>query len=83
MSDIDDAICGFDYEDEFDGCEHGVGFDEDCEDCEDDPIGCLFPGKCLMPGEHLESECHTAEMMGALGVFDVPDGIITESLAAR
>jgi hypothetical protein len=52
-----------DGEDDFDGCEHGVGFDEDCEDCDDDPIGCLFPDKCLMPGVHLESECHTAEML--------------------
>ena len=50
-------------EEDFDGCEHGVGFDEDCEECEDDPIGCCFPGKCLMPGVHVESECHTSEMM--------------------
>ena len=50
-------------EDDFDGCEHGVGFDEDCEDCDDDPVGCLFPGKCVMPGTHLESECAAAEMM--------------------
>lgn len=48
---------------EGDCCEHGVGFDEECEDCEDDPFGCIFPGKCLMVGLHLESECHTAEMM--------------------
>ena len=58
---------GFDDEDfddeDFDGCEHGVGFDEDCEDCEDDPLDCLFPGRCLMLGEHLLSECHTAEMI--------------------
>jgi hypothetical protein len=40
-----------------------VGFDEDCEDCDDDQVGCLFPGKCVMPGTHLESECATAEMM--------------------
>ena len=26
-------------------------------------IGCLFPGKCCMPGEHLMCECHTVEMM--------------------
>lgn len=53
-------------EDEYDNddvCEHGVGFDEDCEDCEDDPIGCLYPGECVMPGTHLESECATPEMM--------------------
>ena len=56
---MSDEFYGFDDED-FDGCEHGVGFDEDCED---DPIGCVFPGRCLMPGVHLESECHTAEMI--------------------
>lgn len=51
-------------EDDFDEecCEHGIGFDEECEDCEDDPLGCLFPGRCLMPGIHLESECCTADM---------------------
>jgi len=57
-----DEFYGFD-DDDFDRCEHGVGFDEDCEGCEDDPMGCCFPGKCLMPGEHLESECHTMEML--------------------
>jgi hypothetical protein len=25
--------------------------------------GCLFPGKCLMPGDHFPYECHTAQMM--------------------
>jgi len=50
-------------DDEFDGCEHGKGFDEHCQACEDDPLGCLYPGKCVMPGEHLISECCTAEMM--------------------
>lgn len=59
---MSDEFYGFDDED-FDGCEHGVGFDEECDECEDDPIGCVFPGRCLMPGTHLESECHTAEMM--------------------
>jgi hypothetical protein len=53
----------FDDDEDFDGCEHGVGFDEECEDCEDDPVGCVFPGRCLMPGIHLESECHTVEMI--------------------
>jgi hypothetical protein len=24
---------------------------------------CCFPGNCLMPGEHMRSECHTAEMV--------------------
>ena len=52
-----------DDDDDFDCCEHGVGFDCACAGCEDDPIGCCFPGKCLMPGEHLESECHTVEML--------------------
>lgn len=49
--------------DDFDGCEHGIGFDEDCEDCDDDPMECAFPSRCLMPGIHCESECHTTEMM--------------------
>lgn len=53
--------------DELDCCEHGVGFDEECEDCEDDPVGCLFPGKCVMPGAHVESECATANMMEEYG----------------
>jgi hypothetical protein len=46
-----------------DVCDHGIGFDCNCPGCESDPIGCLFPGKCCMVGEHVESECHTAEMM--------------------
>jgi len=25
--------------------------------------GCCFPGRCCMPGYHMRSECHTAEMM--------------------
>jgi len=25
--------------------------------------GCLFPGKCCMPGPHDMSECHTADMI--------------------
>ena len=28
-----------------------------------DRIGCLFGPDCCMPGEHFESECHTAEML--------------------
>jgi predicted YcjX-like family ATPase len=59
---MSDEFYGFDDED-FDGCEHGKDFSEYCQACEDDPLGCLFPGKCLMPGEHLISECHTAEML--------------------
>ena len=62
---MSDEFYGFDDED-FDCCEHGKGFDEDCEDCEDDPLGCCFPGKCLMPGIHLESECHTVEMLESM-----------------
>jgi len=57
IDDEDDSDCDPDV------CGHGVGFDEEREDCEDDPIGCVFPGKCIMPGIHLESECCTAEMM--------------------
>lgn len=32
-------------------------------DDDHDRMGCLFPDECLMPGPHLISECHTAEMM--------------------
>lgn len=65
---MSDEFYGFDNEDfdiceEGDVCEHGVGFDCNCAGCENDPIGCVFPGRCLMPGEHVQSECHTAEML--------------------
>lgn len=30
--------------------------------------GCLFPSECCMPGEHITSECHTAEMAHGLQV---------------
>jgi hypothetical protein len=31
-----------------------------------DEEGCLFPDECCMPGPHLKSECHTAEMLESL-----------------
>lgn len=37
--------------------------DDFLEDDNNDSIGCLFPDRCLMPGEHLTSECHTVEML--------------------
>lgn len=37
------------------------GIDEDYEDREG--FGCVFPGRCVMPGLHYESECATAEMI--------------------
>ena len=39
------------------------GLIEDYEDEPQDYVGCLFPDKCVMPGEYLVSECCTAEMM--------------------
>lgn len=39
---------------------------EDFEDGDilgENTVGCIFPGRCCMPGEHLKSECCTAEMM--------------------
>ena len=60
-------------EDDLGCCEHGVGFDEDCEACGEDPVGCLYPEKCLMPGFHLESECHTADMIEKLAA-EMQDG---------
>lgn len=32
------------------------------ERSDSDRFGCLYPDECVMPGEHLECECHTAEM---------------------
>ena len=32
-------------------------------DAEFEGIGCVFPGKCTMPGEHFKSECATVETM--------------------
>jgi hypothetical protein len=47
-------------------------FDGDDDEDDDPPderdenqIGCWFPDECLMPGEHMKSECHTAEMVEA------------------
>jgi hypothetical protein len=37
----------------------------DREPREDEEWGCIFPGKCCMPGEHRKGECHTAEMIEA------------------
>jgi hypothetical protein len=33
------------------------------EDDDDELDECCFPARCLMPGYHLRSECHTAEML--------------------
>jgi hypothetical protein len=41
-------------------------YDYDDEDLDDVyRWTCCFPGKCLMPGEHLRDECHTIEMIEA------------------
>jgi hypothetical protein len=34
---MSDDFYGFD-DDDFDGCEHGYGWDEYCEECEDDDL---------------------------------------------
>jgi hypothetical protein len=39
--------------------EIGDNFDDDNQE------GCCFPSECCMPGSHLRSECHTAEMIEA------------------
>lgn len=52
----DEEDCGSNYEDD--------GLIEPYEDePRGDSIGCLFPGECVMPGEHFISECATPEMM--------------------
>jgi hypothetical protein len=32
---------------------------------DEDDFGCWFPDECCMPGLHMRSECHTAEMIEA------------------
>lgn len=50
--DLDDVQDGFDrYLDEQEEYEQDLDFT------------CAFPGRCVMPGEHMRSECATAEMM--------------------
>ena len=40
----------------------GCGLVADNCVCEDgDRWACAFPGRCLMPAEHLRDECHTVE----------------------
>jgi hypothetical protein len=53
--DIDDLLdC---CKDDADACMHCLGRED-----EDDAWGCRYaPGVCCMPGEHMMSECHTAE----------------------
>lgn len=60
--DIDDLLLN--DEDDLNNCtccdgEEGLGEDGMGEE------GCLYPDKCVMPGPHLTSECHTAEMIEA------------------
>ncbi len=38
---------------------------EDFDDSDDFEWGCQDPDNCVMPGEHMLSECHTAEMLMA------------------
>ncbi len=47
-----------DYEDDYDLGEFGDG----------DRWECLYPAECLMPGEHLSSECHTIADMESLSL---------------
>ena len=54
MKSIDDLFRHYDDNEE-DGIEP---WDEEGHD----DWTCAFPDKCLMPGEHTRSECHTAEM---------------------
>lgn len=39
-----------------------IGSDYEGEPSEDEE-GCCFPDECCMPGLHMKSECHTAEMI--------------------
>jgi hypothetical protein len=37
-------------------------------------VGCLFPGKCCMPGSHYVSECHTPDMLEPNAKLSGPNG---------
>ena len=63
--DIDDILFGDETEEAW-LCSHCDGKEFDDDDRYDliaDDYGCEFPGKCLMAGPHLRSECHTVEMV--------------------
>jgi len=50
------------------------GYGEDFDDF-DDVIewGCQYPENCVMPGEHMLGECHTAEMIVAQNGGDMTE----------
>lgn len=41
-------------------------WDDEEREREDDRLGCCFPERCLMPGEHYHWECHDLAMHEAL-----------------
>jgi hypothetical protein len=45
---------------DYDPDEHEEALDETDEREE---FGCVFPGKCCMPGPHFTDECHTVAMI--------------------
>ena len=50
MDTVDDLICGFDHGER----DSPDDLDDERETEDDDQIGCCFPGRCCMPGEHFE-----------------------------
>jgi DnaJ-class molecular chaperone len=47
----------------------GVELDQPCQSCNGTgeviykpTVGCLFPGECIVAGEHLASECELTEV---------------------
>lgn len=52
--------------DEDEDFDRGLNYAEMIEDDVDEDsetFGCNFPGRCLMPGLHFPSECHTFDMI--------------------
>lgn len=44
--------------------DYGDDYERECSSGDDGrEEGCSMPGRCLMPGPHLRSECHDVEMM--------------------
>lgn len=46
-------------------CEEWEMWDDSPDYDEMEDFGCWFGTRCMMPGLHFPSECHTAEMMEA------------------
>lgn len=56
---MSDEFYGFD-DDDFDHCEHGIGFDEECPECEEDDDDWICPD-CGERGVPPGAYCHMVD----------------------